>query len=154
MNKISFLLLTAVVVLVVACQNTTSTDKPGKTKADTLGTQIEDEHMVGMGKMGQLTKAQQKINYLLDSISKLPAKAQVAAAPYKAKLSGLLEELNAANTSMESWMHNFKWDWDSVYKNTEDKIRYLEPEKEKAVKVKDAVVSSLQKADSVLRSKF
>jgi hypothetical protein len=43
---------------------------------------------------------------------------------------------------------------DSALNNTEERINYLTTENIKVSKVKDAVLSSLQKADSVLKSKF
>jgi hypothetical protein len=155
MKKNVFLLLAGWLVLSSACNNTggdPGSHVPARTKADTLQDEVNEGHNIGMGKMGRLTRAQQEVTRLLDSVSKLPAKTQQAAAPYKARLESLLQDLNYADFAMNKWMNEFKWD--STFADVKSKIRYLEPEKEKVTRVKEAILHSLQKADSVLDRKF
>jgi hypothetical protein len=139
---------------ITACNNSAETknDTVTKTKADSLLDEVDDGHAVAMGKMGKLNRTQQEVSRLIDSIGKLPSKAREAAAPFKAKLENLLEELKTADVNMNQWMESFNMD--SAVNNTEERIRYLTTEKIKVDKVKDALLNSLQKADSVLKAKF
>jgi hypothetical protein len=123
-----------------------------RTKADSLADEIDDGHNTGMARMASLTKAQQEVTRILDSIGKLPAKVRQSASPYTEKLSSLLQDLNQADSSMEKWMHEYKWN--AVFNSVEEKIRYLEPEKEKVAKVKEAILNSIEKADSLLKKEF
>lgn len=154
MKKIFAILFVLAAMVMTACNNSADTKKEGvtKTKADSLLDEVDDGHAVAMGKMGKLNRAEQEISRLIDSIGKLPAKAREAAAPYKTKLENLLEEVKTADVNMNQWMESFNMD--SALNNTEERIKYLTTEKLKVNKVKDAVVNSLQKADSVLKSKF
>jgi DNA repair ATPase RecN len=155
MKRIFFILFAASALLIAACNN--SAEKPVgnaevKTKADTLMDEVMDGHNVGMSKMGRLTTAQQKITRMLDSIGKLPAKAQQAAAPLKTKLDGLLGDLKSAESDMNQWMESFNMD--SALNNAEERLKYLGSEKIKVQSVKEAILNSLQKADSVLKERF
>lgn len=154
MKKLLAILFVIAVIGMTACNNSADTknDTVTKTKADSLLDEVDDGHAVAMGKMGKLNRTEQEVSRLIDSIGKLPAKARDAAAPYKAKLESLLEELKTADVNMNQWMESFNMD--SALNNTEERIKYLTTEKIKVSKVKDAVVNSLQKADSVLKSKF
>src|SRR6185503_2648302 len=96
-------------------------------KADSLLDEVDDGHAVAMGKMGRLDRTQKEVARLIDSVSKLPAKARDAAAPYKAKLETLLEELKTADVNMTQWMESFNMD--SALNNTEERIKYLTTEK-------------------------
>ncbi len=88
----------------------------------------------------------------LDSIEKLPVKARQAAAPLKIKLDSLQKDLSYAEFAMNKWMNEFNMD--SAINNAEERINYLQSEKLKVAKVKEAILGSLQKADSVLKEKF
>ncbi len=127
------------------------TNEP-KTKADSLLRDVDDDHITGMAKMGKLTRAEQTTRRLLDSISKLPAKARQAAEPIKVKLDSLQKELSYAEFEMNRWMNDFNMD--SSVNNVQERINYLGSEKLKVSKVKEAILSSLQKADSLLKDKF
>ena len=111
-----------------------------------------DGHNEGMAKMSKIETARQEANRLLDSIGKLPAKARVAAQPYKAKLDTLISQLNTADIAMDKWMKEMNWD--SASNNIEKRINYLTEENQKVTRVKESILNSLQNADSVLRSKF
>ena len=127
------------------------TNEP-KTKADTLLKEVDDDHITGMSKMGRLTRAEQTTRRLLDSIAKLPAKARQAAEPVKVKLDSLQKQLSYAEFAMNKWMNEFNMD--SSVNNMQERVNYLGSEKLKVSKVKEAILSSLQKADSLLKNKF
>ena len=155
MKKYFFLPVIIPVILLCACNNNSSTGdnkKPPPTKADTLYEEVMDGHNVGMGKMGALTRAEQRVTQLIDSIEKLPAKARDMASPYKANLNNLLADLKNAESSMDTWMKGF--DLDSATNNTVERVKYLLSQKEEVTKVKGVILNSLQKADSVLKAKF
>jgi len=154
MKSLFAILLILAAATMTACNNSADTknDTVTKSKADSLLDEVDDGHAVAMGKMGRLDRTQKEVARLIDSVSKLPAKARDAAAPYKAKLETLLEELKTADVNMTQWMESFNMD--SALNNTEERIKYLTTEKIKVSKVKDAVLNSLQKADSVLKAKF
>ncbi|MDZ4807319.1 MAG: viral A-type inclusion protein [Bacteroidota bacterium] len=148
--------------IAVACNNsnkkndehsgqTHSGDKP-KTQADSLMAAIDDGHIVGMSKIGKLHNTQKKVQGIIDSIGKLPAKAKQAAAPYVAKLQVLVKDLKYADFAMDKWMTEY--DMDSAINNMEQRIKYLTDEKMKVGKMKEAILGGLQKADSLLREKF
>ena len=154
MKSLFAILFVFAALAITACNNSADikNDTVTKTKADSLLDDVDDGHAVAMGKMGRLNRTEQEVSRLIDSIGKLPAKARDAAAPYKAKLETLLDELKTADVNMNQWMESFNMD--SALNNTEERIKYLTTEKIKVSKVKDAVLNSLQKADSVLKAKF
>ena len=109
-------------------------------------------HDIGMAKMGKLTRAEQAARRMLDSIEKLPAKAKQAAAPLKLKLDSLQKDLSYAEFAMNKWMEEFNID--SAENDMKKRIEYLKSEKLKVSKVKESILSGLQKADSLLKDKF
>ncbi len=157
--KISVALFISVLTITIWACNNSKNDHSGhgqnnepKTKADSLMQDVEEGHNTGMSKMGRLTRAEQATRRILDSISKLPAKARQAAAPLQAKLDSLQKDLSYAEFAMNKWMNEFNMD--SALNNVEERIDYLQSEKLKVSKVKEAILGSLQKADSVLKEKF
>ena len=109
-------------------------------------------HDVGMAKMGRLTRAEQTTRRMLDSIKNLPAKAQQAAEPLRIKLDSLQKDLSYAEFAMNKWMEEFNID--SALNQLDQRIEYLKSEKIKVTKVKESILNGLEKADSVLKSKF
>ena len=108
-----------------------------------------DGHDVGMGKMRKLTQLEQHTQRLIDSIGKLPAKAREAASTYKQKLDSLSKELQYAEFAMNKWMEEFVVD--SANNDTEKRVKYLGEEKGKVTKVKQVILATIQKADSLLK---
>lgn len=121
-----------------------------KTQADSLMADVMDGHNIGMAKYGKLQAMEKKVKAALDSISKLPVKAQTELAPYKARLDSAAADLRYALSAMDKWMEEF--DMDSAKDNIEARIRYLLDEKMKVGKVKEAILNSLGKADSLLKA--
>ena len=153
-----FLFLAMMTFIALACNNSENNHldhgkgSQPKTQADSLMKEVMDGHDIGMAKMGKLTRAEQTTRRLLDSIEKLPAKARQAAKPLKIRLDSLQKDLSYAELAMNKWMEEFNLD--SAVNNVQERIDYLGSEKLKVSKVKEAIVSSLQKADSILIQKF
>jgi len=152
------ILLPAIILftLIFAACNNAANDAPvakkDKSSLDSLEGVIEDGHNIGMSKMGRLSRAENEVNRLLDSISKLPSRASEAAAPYKAKLNSLLEELNSADSGMNKWMEEYRFD--TLKNDIAGRINYLLSETPKVEKIKASILEGLDKADSLLKRKF
>jgi paraquat-inducible protein B len=140
----------------IACNNA-ATDAPRTdgfsakpvTKEDSLHHDVMEGHDVGMAKMGQIRKSLAQIQQQLDSLNKLPVKQQDK--QYLQALSGLQQELQNADKGMMSWMGEYKDD--SAKDNEALRIQYLQAEKEKVNTVKKQILESLQRADSLLKSR-
>lgn len=156
MKKLLFILPALLFIFLIACNDTDKkpeeTIDPMKAQADSLQKEVVDGHDIAMPKSMRIPALQKETRRLIDSIGKLPAKVQKEAAPYKAKLEYLLTDLDNAHSSMAKWMDEFNLD--SAANNLEQRINYLTEEKLKVDKVKEAVLGSLAKADSLLKSKF
>lgn len=156
MKKIFFVSSVFLSIIIAACSNadkkTAEETKPSITKADSLENDVMEGHNIAMPKSMKIPDLQKETKRLIDSISKLPAKAQQTAALYKAKLESLVNDLDDAGSAMNKWMEEFNYD--SARDNIELRIKYLEEEKLKVGKVKEAVLGSLQKADSLLKAKL
>ena len=118
--------------------------------ADSLMKEVNEGHDAVMPKMGKVRKAQKELQRMIDSIATLPAKAQEASASLKTRLEELVNQLNYADFAMDKWMMEFNRD--SMLSNAQERINYLTNEKLKVDKVKEAVLTGLQKADSILRN--
>ena len=158
MKAVQILLVVLITITISACNSVENkhnghlqTNEP-KTKADSLLRDVDDDHITAMAKMGRLTRAEQTTRRLLDSIAKLTAKGRQAAEQIKVKLDSLQKELSYAEFAMNKWMNEFNMD--SSVNNVQERINYLGSEKLKVSKVKEAILSSLQKADSLLKDKF
>ncbi|MGQ0739250.1 MAG: hypothetical protein ACT4OJ_09345 [Bacteroidota bacterium] len=156
MRKFLFLLPISLVIL-TSCGNNNDKSasketKETKTQEDFLMDDVMDGHDVGMAKYGKLKAMQNNVQQLLDSIAKLPAKVRETIAPLNQKLNSLKQELSDAKQGMDKWMEEFNMD--SAVNNTEKRIKYLLNEKMKVGKVKDAILNSLARADSLLKTKL
>lgn len=123
-------------------------DKP-QTKEDSLRHEVMEGHDIGMAKMGKLRKYLAMIQQQQDSIQKLPAARQDQA--YLQMLATLKDELSNADKAMNDWMERYKDD--SAKGNEPLRIQYLESEKDKVTIVKDMILHSMQRADSLLGKK-
>ena len=150
MKKIFFLSV-ALLTLFISCNNSSEKKNSDQAMADTLLKEVMDGHDVGMARMHKLDKAQKQAQQILDSIAKLPAAAQQAAASLKTQMDELLKDLGYADFAMNKWMNEFNYD--SAKSDIQQRIKYLADEKLKVDKMKEAILSSLSKADSLLESK-
>jgi len=143
-----------IILFITACNNqpaqphNPATEGP-RTKEDSLFKDILDAHDVAMPKIGKLKSFQQLARQQLDSLAKLPAKDRSASAPLKLSLDSLLESLQYAEMSMDTWMMEFVPD--SLSNDMEKRLQYLESEKQKATRMKDNVLGSIEKAKEMLK---
>ena len=157
MKKIVFVFIALFATAIIACNNSndnkqeTTTDNK-QAIADSLQQEVMDGHDAAMPKSTKIPRLQEQAQRMIDSIAKLPAKAREAAAPLKVKLEGLVKELGDAYNAMDKWMVEFNMD--SAKADIEQRIKYLTEEKLKVDKVKDAVLGSIAKADSLLKAKL
>jgi len=137
------------------CNNSrTSTDKDDKTTrsaSDSLMHEVLKQHDIGMAKMSKIGDAKNRIQHNLDSISKLSTDLQKKSLQYRMELDSMFNRLIFADRGMETWMNEFNMD--SLKNNEKEQLKYLESEKEKISKVNEVMISSLQKADSLLNKK-
>ena len=145
-------------ISIVACNDAENdhsshgNDNEPKTQVDSLKESVDEDHIIGMSKMGRLTRAEQTTRRLLDSIAKLPAKARQGAEPFNNELKTLQKELSDAESAMDKWMVEYKED--SLMSDVEERLKYLNSEKLKVTRVKEEILSGLQKADSLIKGKF
>lgn len=119
--------------------------------ADSLEDLVWDGHDVGMAKMGKLRSMKLKAERVLDSISKLPAAARQAATPLKATLDSLVNDLASATEGMQKWMRDYGNTKDSAKNDPPQRIRFLNDEIVRVNKVRDDILQSLARADSLLK---
>lgn len=158
MATLKLLAVSLAVIAFAACKNDKKSEHDGQgtkeaqSQADSLMADVMDGHDVGMAKYGKLKAMENKVKASIDSIGKLPAKAQAELAPYKAKLDSVAADLRNAIFAMDKWMEEFNMD--SAKEDMEKRVQYLLDEKMKVGKVKDAILNSLNKADSLLKATF
>jgi hypothetical protein len=119
-------------------------DKPA-TAVDSLYEQVMEGHDVGMAKMGKIRGYLTQTQKSLDSLGALPKTPERDA--QITQLSLLKEGLGYAEYSMNTWMEEFSPD--SASADESARKAYLSSEIVKVNKVKDAILTSLQKADSI-----
>ena len=142
------------VLLLISCNNSnTATKNNNKTESesDSLMHEILRQHDIGMAKMNKISDAKNRIQHSLDSISKLPFDIQKKSVQYRMGLDSAFNWLTFADSHMETWMNEFNMD--SLKDDQEKQIKYFESEKIRISHVNDEMISSLRKADSLLRKK-
>ena len=161
MKKVFSLFLLSSVIIMSGCNNSnnkrssdqdTTQPKSKEAIADSLYDDVMDGHNVGMARFVTLQKARAEANRLIDSLQKLPAQAKQAAAAYNSRLVSLVVDLQYAEDAMNKWMDNFNLD--SAKNDIEKRIQYLADEKVRVNKVRDAILESLQSADTLIKSRF
>ena len=143
--------------IAIACRNADKKQErraknEPKTLADSLMKDIDDGHMVGMSKIGKLHTTRKEVQRVIDSIGNLSSKSQQSSILYLDQLKAVIKDLDYADFAMDKWMTEF--DMDSAVNNREQRIIYLADEKLKVSKMKEAMLNSMQKADSLLKEKF
>lgn len=147
-----FLPLATLFFLFAGCNSTGDTGKQTvKTRADSLMDEVMKNHNIGMAKMDKIDEVQKRVQQSIDSISKLSILLQKKSKAYKIQLDSMLGRLKLANEAMENWMNEFNMD--SSLNNMDERTKYLESEKTKISSVRDMMIASLQKADSLLKKK-
>jgi len=146
------LVIPVIALLALACNNSVKKEDPLKAQADSLYKEVMNGHDLAMPKSMKIPDLQKAAQKMIDSIATLPAKAKEAAAPLKAKLEELVNELNYADNAMTKWM--VEMNFDSSVNDLQQRVKYLMEEKVKVNKVKEAVLNSIAKADSLLKAKL
>ncbi len=123
-----------------------------KAKVDSLYDQVLKGHDAGMARMGKLTDLRSRTQRAIDSIDRLPAQAKEGLSAFRAQLENAAGELSRAEISMNQWMKEINFD--TLQSDIKDRIDYLTSENEKVTRVKEAITGSIQKADSLLKSRF
>lgn len=142
-------------LLLAACSETPKpADTPASgpklvTREDSLVHEVLEGHDVGMARMMKISKYQKRITQELDSLLKVPA-AKLDK-QYQQALVDLQEDLNYAEYSMNAWMSEFKLD--SLKNEPAKRLGYLEKEKQKVLAVKEAILGSLSRGDSLFLKK-
>lgn len=139
------------VFLFVGCASPSSEPKSETSLTDSLLEEVIAGHDVAMPKIKKLERLQKTVQDALDSLDKLPASAKAASAKYKASLDEAKKKLNEATLSMEKWMNEFGYD--SLKNSVTERVNYLKSELDKVTKMKDAVLESIGKADSLVGKK-
>ena len=150
-----YLLIAISFLFFIAC---TENQKPARTdgftkvlvtKEDSLLQEVMDGHDAGMARMLKLSKYQKKVADAIDSIGKLPSAKRDKA--YLTTLEELKEELSYAENSMNLWMEGFKMD--SLKDQPTLRLTYLEQQRTTVLKVKEAILNSLGRTDSLFNKK-
>ncbi|MBO9617440.1 MAG: viral A-type inclusion protein [Niabella sp.] len=150
MKSLLFSLVVAVVL--VACgENQSKAKEQPQSKADSLLQAVIDVHDIAMPKTKKMERLLNESKTAIDSIDKLPSAAQKQNAALKARLEAAHAALEQANTAMNEWMNGFKYD--SLKDNETARIQYLRDQQVKVTAVKDLVLNSVSKADSILPKK-
>ena len=157
MKKYLIPVLALFACIAIACKNADKKQEghaknEPKTLADSLMKDIDDGHMVGMSKIGKLHTTRKEVQRVIDSISNLSSKSQQSSILYLDQLKAVIKDLDYADFAMDKWMTEF--DMDSAVNNREQRIIYLADEKLKVSKMKEAMLNSMQRADSLLKEKF
>lgn len=149
MKKIAILLCPALLIFLLSCNNgSNKNDNSLKAEADSLYKAVLHGHDVAMPPSMKIPDLQKSAQRMVDSLAALKGKAAEEAAPLKAKLEQLVNELDYADNAMTKWMAEMNWD--SAANDLQQRVKYLTEEKLKVDKVKEAVLGSIAKADSLL----
>lgn len=146
-------------LIVLACNNEVHNEHEGHGKhgasekpltlVDSLYNEVMGAHDEVMPKMGKVRGAQKRAQELVDSISQLKGEALKSNLSLKKELEQLVSDLNYADYAMDQWMTDFNLDSGST--NQEVRVKYLLDEKVRVTKVKEAILNSLAKADTLLK---
>lgn len=146
-------------IILNACNNSSSDKTPDRqngystvpgNKVDSLLEEIGQAHDFGMSKTRQLKGLQISCSHFLDSMHSITAPLSEKSKAYVQSMIAAREDLNRADSAMNEWMDKFSPD--SLVSNTDQRIKYLESEKEKVVKVRELLSSSINRADSLVKS--
>ena len=162
MKRTSLLVLASLVLLLASCNSGDKKEgkeghdhnamKAPKTPADSLEAAVLEGHDVGMAKYGKLKKMQSEMALMMDSLGRLPGKSKEAAAALRTKAEEVSKDLVNAINGMDKWMGEFNLD--SARDNVEQRIKYLTTEKWKVDQLKESILGSLARADSLLKAKL
>jgi len=104
---------------------------------------VMDGHDIGMARMGKIGGYLKSVNASIDSLKKLKS-ADTSKLPV---LRSIAADLNQAEYGMNRWMEEFVLD--SAENNEPVRVAYLESERDKVNRVKERILGSLKRADSL-----
>ncbi len=158
MRKLPPALLFFTLLVLLSCKDSksdqdanNSTPASETSLADSLEDQVWDAHDVGMAKYGTLRGMKLRAEQIIDSISKLPESEKQAATEFREKLTALVTELSNAKEGMDGWMRYYRDVRDSAKDDPPKRIAFLRDEIERVNKVRDAILQSLARADSLIK---
>ena len=114
-------------------------DKP-QSKEDSLFKDVMHDHDEGMARTRQLNEAIRQMRSKVDSLIKAKRNPEAE--------RKILEDLEEAKKSMNTWMEEFNID--TLKDKAERRMEYLESEKKKISRVRDNILESIRRADSLL----
>ncbi|WP_114790254.1 viral A-type inclusion protein [Niabella yanshanensis] len=133
-----------IALLATSCNSGGSADaEPQKSLSDSLLQQVLDGHDVAMPKMMKLQRLQKDAQAEIDSLKKTPGNTSRIAL-----LDSTIKNLSYADVAMHEWMEGFKYD--SLKDNEPARVDYLKIQLASVNEMKEVVLSSIAKADSVL----
>ncbi len=139
-----FYSLALIALLTTACNSGGSADaEPQKSLSDSLLQQVLDGHDVAMPKMMKLQRLQKDAQAEIDSLKKTSGNASRIAL-----LDSTIKNLSYADVAMHEWMEGFRYD--SLKDNEPARVDYLKIQLASVNEMKEVVLSSIAKADSVL----
>jgi hypothetical protein len=153
MKKIIVIPACCLFIALAACNNSDkSRSGPKASQVDSLYKAVLKEHNEGMAGWMEIEGRQKQIKNLLDSIAALPSKTQSLLESFKTKLNEATKELGVAYEEMNHWMT--RMNLDSARDDLKQRFKYLMEEKERGNIVTTLINNNLQKADSLLKTKF
>lgn len=131
-------------LLAVVAFSLSACTEGGKDSVGDLATQVIAVHDEAMPHMGQIMQLRREIAAEIETLEAAPEADSVRVQA----LAAALDQLNAAKTGMEDWMHAYQ----TPGKDTPDAeaLAYLQSEMAKATKVKDDIFASIANAKELL----
>ncbi len=131
--------------LCFACSNTPSEKTTPQTAlADSLLKQVIDVHDIAMPQMFKLERLKKEAITVSDSLKKVVPRNKEKIA----ELEQLFKELISADAAMQDWMNGFQYD--TLKSNPSERVSYIEAQLKSATIMKNAVLNSIAKADTLL----
>ena len=136
--------LALIALLTAACNSGSPADsEPQKSLSDSLLQQVLDGHDVAMPKMMKLERLQKDAQAEMDSLKQANGNAARITL-----LDSTIKNLSYAEATMNEWMEGFRYD--SLKDNEPARVDYLKIQLASVNQMKEVVLSSIAKADSVL----
>jgi hypothetical protein len=139
--------LLATIFFAIACNENGSKQAELKAQADSLFKIVMRGHDAGMANMSKLSRKITQVQHELDSLAQLSSSKIDTV--YRGRLLTLKEDLGYAEMGMNKWMEDFE-----VYKYKDSfdlRVKYLESERDKVAIIRDSILNSLRRADSLIK---
>ena len=142
-----YLLLIPAILMILSCgesnhQNHEAQEVASVDPADSLRKEVMAAHDVAMPKIGKLQGYQKLLTQKIDSLTALGGQQVLIA-----QFDSLRMELAAAEKGMNDWMDGFDYDPEM---SADSVLIYFADQKVKAEKMRDDILTALQKATTLL----